>query len=230
MIEEPPLITIHPEQGRPTTEQIAELAQHPTGVLCDAMGGRGALPRDVKPVAPGRLPSRVAGAALTADCGAEDVLALLAALTEVQAGDVLVVSTQGWQGCASFGDRVCGMARNGGAAGIVSEGPARDLEGIVAAGLPAFCAGITPASPFNKGPGAVGGPVTIGGVRVDRGDAIVADADGVVVVPLAQVEAVIETAGRMAGLEAALDAEVREGLSAPGWVQELVSSDRTRRL
>lgn len=230
MIEEPPLLTIKAATGRPTPEQVAALAKHPTGVLCDAMGGQGALPRSIKPLAPGRLAQKAAGVALTVSPGPRDILALIAALTEVEAGDVIVMATGGWEDSAAFGDRVCGMARNGGAAAIVSDGPARDLDGIVAAGLPAFCAGLSPNSPYGNGPGAVGVPVVIGAVSISRGDVVVADADGVAIVPFARVDEIIARADATAELEAELDAKVAEGLSAPDAIRELVASDKVRRI
>ena len=57
-----------------------------------------------------------------------------------------------------------GMARNRGLAGLVTDGLVRDLPGILAVGLPVYCAGVTPNSPARNGPGTVGLPVVVGGV------------------------------------------------------------------
>jgi len=230
MIEEPPLLTIRARTRRPTAEQVAALAAYPTGMLADAMGGRGALPAEIAPLAPGELPDRMAGVALTCECGPADLLALSAALTEVRPGDVIVAATGGWRGGATFGDRVAGMAANGGAAGIVSDGLARDRAGLVGVGLPIFCAGLNPNSPFASGPGTVGLPVVIGDRTVESGDILVGDRDGVVVIPFAQVEALIARAAEVLDLETALDAKVATGLSAPDAMREPVAGPRVRRL
>lgn len=223
MIEEPPLLTIRRNPRRPTDAQISAFRDVPAGFVADAMGGGGALSREIRPLGEGRdLPCRAAGPALTADCGPADILATLAALAFIRPGDVVVAATAGHQGCAAAGDRVAGMMRNAGAAGLVTDGPVRDYDGLVAAGLPVWCNGLTPASPCSKGPGAVGLAVQIGGRQVESGDMIVADRDGVVVVPFARIDEVIARLGRIAELEAALDAKVAEGQKVPAAIAELL--------
>ncbi|WP_112321501.1 RraA family protein [Oceanibium sediminis] len=228
MIEEPPLLSILPRgrRNRPTVEQIDAFREVPTGFVADAMGGSGALDYRIKPL-PG-LAARLVGPALTCDSGPADLLALMGALSQVQAGDVIVHATGPWLGCATLGDRVCGMARNAGAAGIVTDGLARDLVGIQDVGLPLFCQGLSPNSPFSKGPGTIGQPVTVGGHPVASGDMIVADADGVVVVPFALIDTVIARLCEIAALEEALDAKVADGLTLPGAIADLLASDQVR--
>ncbi|MEO0914444.1 MAG: RraA family protein, partial [Pseudomonadota bacterium] len=216
MIEEPAKLRIRREMQRPTAAQVAGFQGVPSGFVVDAMMGAGALAAGIGPVGAGRdIPCVAAGPALTAGCGAGDILATLAALKFIAPGDVLVAAFDGFQGCAAAGDRVIGMARNCGAAGFVTDGPMRDYAGIVEVGLPAWCSGLTPASPFTNGPGTVGLPVQIGGQRVETGDMIVADRDGVVVVPFAEIDAVLHRLPEVSALEAALDAEVAAGLTVP---------------
>lgn len=230
MIEEPPLLTIKgaASRKRPTPAQIAGFADVPTGFLCDAMEGQGALPFEIKNL-PG-LPDRMVGPALTCHSGPEDIMGLMAALTELQKGDVLVNATGSWRGCAAMGDRVSGMARNGGAVGTVTDGLARDLAGIQDVGLPLYCAGLHPNSPFGKGPGTVGMPVLIAGHPVDSGDMVIADQDGVVVVPFARIDEVLERLETVRTLEAELDAKVEQGLKAPDAIVELTNGAQTRRI
>ena len=229
MIEEPPLLQIltAASRRRPTQDQIAAFRGVPTGNICDAMGGSGALDMAIKPL-PG-LPKTVCGPALTVDCGAADVLAIVAAMTEVQPGDILVQSVDGYQGCAALGDMVSGMAKNAGAAGIVSEGPVRDLAGIVELNLPVFATGINPNSPFGSGPGKVGHPIVVGGRPVASGDIVVGDGDGVVVIPFAQIDATIAALADVQAAEAALEARVKDGMAYSEDIAELVVSDRCKR-
>ena len=96
--------------------------------------------------------------------------------------------------------------------------------------MPLFCAGLNPNSPYCKGPGTVGLPIEIGGLRVESGDMIVADADGVVVVPFARIDEVIARVGEVAKLETALDAEVAAGLAIPDDVKALVGGPGVARV
>ena len=230
MIEEPPLLTVRGDRPRPTRAQLDALAGTPTGVLADAMDGRGALPASVRHASPTALPTRFCGPALTCLCGPADVLAVFGALAEVRPGDVMVAATGGWSGSAVIGDRVMGMLANAGGAGFVTDGLVRDLEGVVAVGLPVMCAGLSPNSPYAKGPGEIGLPVRLGDVPVDAGDVIVADDTGAVVVPFARLDEVIERARAVAALEAALDAEVAGGLTVPESVRELLAGGQVRRV
>jgi 4-hydroxy-4-methyl-2-oxoglutarate aldolase len=232
MIEEPALLTIATLESlnRPTQAQIDAFVGVATGFICDALNGRAALHRDIAPLAPGILPHHLCGPALTVHSGPDDVLALFAALTQVQAGDVIVNATDGWQGSAGCGDRVLGMAKNGGATGFVTDGMMRDFEGIVDVGLPVFSTGLTPNSPFSKGPGSVGLPIEIGGRTVASGDMIVGDRDGVVVVPFARIDEVIEVIAHVIQLESDLDAKVAGGLKFFPDTARLVQSDQTKRI
>lgn len=225
MIEEPPKLTIRKPGPRPDAALLAAFQGVPTGFVTDAMAGRGALSPAIKPLSP----ASIAGVALTAGNGAGDIMATLAALAYVAPGDVLVVATEAHMACAAIGDRVCGMAKNGGAVALVTDGCARDQDGIDAVGLPVWCAGITPNSPYTTGPGTVGLPVQIGGMQVDTGDVIVADRDGVVVVPK---DRIAETADRLAAvraLEESLDAEVAAGLAVTDGVKNWLTDGTTVR-
>lgn len=226
MIEEPPMLTVKRPARRPSAAQIAAFKGAPTGFVADAMFGTGAL-SGVSPIGDGRdLTCVAAGPALTVDCGAGDILGLVASLNFIQEGDVVVSAFAGYQGCAAAGDRVAGMMRNNGAVGFVTDGPMRDYEGVVAAGLPAWCSGLSPNSPVSTGPGYVGLPIRIGGAEVETGDMIVADRDGVVVVPFEDIDRVIAQLDTVRSLEAALDAEVEAGLKTPKAISELLASDK----
>jgi 4-hydroxy-4-methyl-2-oxoglutarate aldolase len=220
MIEEPPLLTIKSILRRPNDAQIAAFQGVPTGFVADALCG-GVLGREIQPIGDGRdIDCVAAGPALTADCGPADILATQAALNFIRRGDVVVAASAGHQGCATIGDRVAGMMKN--------DGPVRDYAGIVAAGLPVWCTGLTPASPYTKGPGWVGFPVQIGGQTVENGDMIVADRDGVVVVPFDRIDEIIVKVAHIAEAEAALDAKVAAGQKVSPKVADLLDSDQVR--
>lgn len=229
MIEEPPILSINGNTRRPGREQILAFQGVPTGFVVDALLGSGALSRSIQPVGDGRdLNCAVAGPALTANCGPADILATLAALQFIQTGDVVMSAFAAHQGCAAAGDRLVGMMKNCGAAGFVTDGPVRDYSGIVAAGLPVWCTGLTPASPYSAGPGSVGFAIQIGEQEVETGDMIIADRDGVVVVPFERIDETLASLERVKEAERELDAKVADGLKIPDSVAELLKSDQTK--
>lgn len=229
MIEEPPLLTIRKPTRRPTQAQIDAFAGVPTSVVSDALEGGGALASAIRHLDGGAtLPPTACGPALTAGCGAADLLALLGALKFIQPGDMVVAAFEDHRKCAIFGDRLAGMMKNAGAAGAVTDGPVRDLDGILPVGLPVWCAGLAPASPFSNGPGTIGLPVQIGGQSVDTGDMVIADRDGVVIVPFERIDAVAARAAEIISLERALEADISGGLTIPEDIAELLESDRIR--
>lgn len=228
MIEDPPPLSVKRSARRPTAEQIAAFHGVPTSFVVDAMDGAGALAAVIRPVGDGRdIACRAAGPALTVDNGPGDVLASQAAPEFVRPGDIVVATSAGHQGCASAGDSVIGTARNAGAAGFVTDGPLRDYAGIVAVGLPAWCTGLTPASPFSRGPGRIGHPIQIAGQQVETGDMVVADADGVVIVPFGRIATVLERLKTVFQLETERDAQVADGLRVPAKVRAILDSGQT---
>lgn len=229
MIEEPPRLTVARNLRRPTPAQIEAFQGVQSSFVADAMDGTGALDTDIGPIGEGRdIRCVAAGPALTADNGPADVLALFAAMHYLKPGDILVSAFGGHRGCAAAGDRVMGMLRNNGAAGFVTDGPVRDYEGIVAAGLPVWCNGLTPASPVSTGPGTVGLPIAIGGRTVATGDMVVADRDGVVVVPFEKIDAVIARLAEIKVLEARLDGEVAAGRKHFDHIAEMLNTSAVR--
>jgi 4-hydroxy-4-methyl-2-oxoglutarate aldolase len=166
------------------------------------MEGRGAVDWRIKPLDPAN--ANFIGSALTAHAYPADFFGVAGAAMEAQAGDVIMCTNEHYTGTAVVGDLAAGMMRNKGLAAFVTDGLARDRAGIVAAGLPLFAMGVSPNSPASTGPGQVGAPIMLGGVQVCSGDIVVGDADGVVVIPFAQADAVfirlraVETAAKAA--------------------------------
>ncbi len=227
MIEEPPKLTIKKPSRRPTATQINAFQQVPTGFVVDAMDGKGALHSNIKPIGNDQK-QHCAAPALTVDNRPGDILALFAALSFIQPGDFVVSAFCGYQGCAAFGDRVSGMIKNNQATAIVSDGPIRDVTGVIDVQLPVWCTGINPNSPVAQGPGSIGLPVQIGGIEVETGDMIIADIDGVVVVPFEKLDAVIERLEFIKKIETELDQEVADGLTQLPAIAELLESDQVR--
>ena len=127
--------------------------------------------------------TRLVGTALPIHTRAGDNLAIHRALDDAQPGDILVINGQGDLSRALIGDLIGEIMVNKGVLGAVIDGAVRDAETLAAQGLVVFARAATPAGPFKNGPGVIGAPVAVGGIVVSAGDVIVADADGVVLVP-----------------------------------------------
>jgi 4-hydroxy-4-methyl-2-oxoglutarate aldolase len=196
----------------------------PTGYVIDALGGRGGLDYRIKPLAPQSRP--LVGVAMTCHCGPADNLALFGAIATAQPGDILVAATDAFTATSVTGDLLLGMAKNRGILGLVTDGLVRDLVGVLGVGLPVYCAGVTPNSPARNGPGTVGRPVVMSGVAIAPGDIVLADNDGVVIVPRQDAETVIGKLVEVRAAEAALEAKVKAGLEVPDFVQAILNSDR----
>ena len=117
------------------------------------------------------------------------------AFDAVGPGEVLVIEARGEPGSATLGDVLAIRAHVRGAAGIVTDGGVRDAEAVAAVGLPVYCAGNHPAVLGRKHvPWDLDLTIACGGTTVQPGDVIVADADGVVVIPPALAEEVADAA------------------------------------
>ena len=229
MIENPPLIQIKKSssRNRPSIKQLANFKNVPTGFICDALNGYAALDTNIKPLpVPGKKVEHIVGPALTVFSGAADVLGMSIALSEIQPGDIVVNGVSGFQGTAAVGDRIAGMIKNNGGIGLITDGPMRDLEGIIETGLSCFCTGLNPNSPYNSGPAKIGYPTEIGNKTIHSGDIIVADSDGVTVVPFNKIDEVIEKLDKITELENAMDEKVKNGLKISQKALNYINSDQ----
>ena len=134
---------------------------------------------------------RLVGQARTVRCMVGDNSALHAALTLCRPGEVLVVDAGGFLGTAVWGGLMTEAARRKDVAGIIVDGAVRDRAEIVELMFPCFARGAVPAGPHKGFGGAIDGPISCGGVAVHPGDLIIADGDGVTVVPLARAESTL---------------------------------------
>jgi 4-hydroxy-4-methyl-2-oxoglutarate aldolase len=227
MLEDPPLLTIKKNFSRIPAEKLAPLKGAQTGHVIDAMFGRGAMDCAIKAVDPARV--HFMGTAFPVETGPSDNLAISAGVACAQEGDVIVASSDAFARTAVCGDIVAMLAKNVGCAAIVIDGMARDLVGLEGVGLPIFARGITPNSCVRSGPGKVGFPIVAGGVRIDAGDFVMGDQDGVVVVPRADLDRVIAAVAEIRKAEGELIAKIqRENLTTFPFMEELLASDRVR--
>ncbi|MGX1475665.1 UNVERIFIED_CONTAM: 4-hydroxy-4-methyl-2-oxoglutarate aldolase [Streptomyces canus] len=180
--------------------ETSEFADIPTTTLADLLGRDQVMDIGIRPLW-GPVP-RVAGPAFTVRCPPGDNLMLHAAIYRAPAGSVIVVES-GDLDYALAGGNVCAVAQRRGIAGFVADGLIRDLAEVREAGFPVFARGVVPIPAAKKAVAPLGGPVRCGGVRVEAGDVVVADEEGVVAVPAARRSDVLTAARAKLAHEAA---------------------------
>lgn len=193
---------------------VAEAARYALADLHEALGpvaGRMALmgPR-MRPLQQGR---RISGQAVTSYNFPGDNLMIHVALNVARKDQVLVLTNGGGHQGALWGDVACTFAVKKGVAAVVAAGAVRDVEAVRALGFPVWATAISPEHPEKRGPGAVNVPVVVDGVLVEPGDVIVADDDGVLCIPLAELNRTLDGARARADREAGIRDRINAGES-----------------
>lgn len=194
--------------SRIDVELLQALAELDTATVYESQGRLGAMAAYMKPVYPGM---RVVGTALPVWCQPGDNLAIHRAVAEAEPGDVLVVDGGGFVDGGYWGEVLTVAAQARGVAGLVIDGGVRDIQAIRCRGFPVFARGVSMRACVKEQPGRVGTPVVCGGVVVHRGDVILGDDDGVVVVSAGQVRAVLAKARERSQKEAVLMEQLQSG-------------------
>lgn len=138
--------------------------------------------------------SKIAGPAVTAFCESGDNLMMHRALRLAQPGDVLVVVCQSETSAAQWGDVATRYALHKGLAGVVVQGCVRDVDTVAALGFPVWATQVWPIHADKGKGGTVNLPVVCADVLVRPGDLVVADGDGVVVLPRQHAATVVAAA------------------------------------
>lgn len=173
--------------------------------LADARKSIRVIDAAIRPVNPGH---KLVGVARTVRCH-EDFLTVIKALDEAQAGEVLIIDTQGSRR-AVVGELFSLEAMRRGLAGIVVDGPVRDVRTLRQLELPVYARSFCPCSGTTRDLLETQEPVSCGGVVVNAGDIVVGDEDGIIVAGEAEIRALLESARETERKEAI----VRERMAA----------------
>ena len=139
------------------------------------------------------------------------------AIEAMEEGVICVADANGVTDAGIFGDILCARMAYRKVGALITDGVVRDMEGVLATGLPVWCAGAAaPASVAGLTFINWGEPVGCGGVAIFPGDAIVADGDGAVVIPQALLAEVVEAAVEQEAQESWIINEVNNGAALPG--------------
>jgi regulator of RNase E activity RraA len=135
-----------------------------------------------------------------------------AAIEAASAGDVLVIANDGRLDVSCWGGILTLAARRQGIGGVVIDGACRDIAESESAGLPVFGRAVVPVTARGRIVQlAMGEPVEFAGVTVREGDTVLADRNGVVFIPAAELERVVTLAERIVAREAAMASAVLAG-------------------
>lgn len=189
-------------------ETITRLQKFPTGTLCNADAKVRAMDAAVRQLFPD---ARLAGYAKTAKIAYGQNGAIHSAAREIQSGEVLVVDAGGSRDFGHFGDLLATCCHYRGCAGVVIDGSVRDTAELRKMKLPVFCVGTNPTRPSRTESGEINIDVLVGGVQISPGDIIVADEDGVVVIPEIMAECIIEEAGEVDRREEEMRKQILQG-------------------
>jgi 4-hydroxy-4-methyl-2-oxoglutarate aldolase len=183
--------------------EVDALAGYGVATVHEAIGRTGYLGPAIRPNQQG---ARIAGTALTVVCWPGDNLMIHAAVEQARPGDIIVITTTSPSSDGAFGELLATSLAAHGVRGLIMGAGLRDTRELREMGFPAWTAHVSAQGTVKETPGAVNVPVTLGGQTIRPGDAIVADDDGVCVVPRLDVaRASAASAARLAKEDANRD-------------------------
>lgn len=201
-------MTANADFPRPPAALLRELVGFGTATLHEAAGRIGALPGGIAPLADWM---GLAGAAFPVHAPAGDNLAIHRAMAVARPGDVLVVDHGGGLDFGPFGDVMGTACVAKGIAGLVIHGAIRDSAALIAMGFPVFATGRSIRGTDKRDPGRIAKPIRIGAVDIHPGDAVIGDADGVVILPAAILVDITAKARERETAEAGMRASLAQG-------------------
>ena len=196
---------------RPDPSLLQSFTGLGVATVYEAAGRIGSVDPGIKPLAPG---VRILGPAFTVICHPQDNLMLHKALQLAQPGDVLVASTGGHFHAGYWGGLMATSAMAKGIAGLAIDGCVRDSAEMVQMGFPVFSRGTCIRGTTKGVLGKINHPLLFGEVVVHPGDLVLGDDDGMVVIPQAEIEKVLEAAKRRVEAEKVKSEKLRKGISS----------------
>jgi len=202
----PPLIIRNIPRADPETNRV--LGELGVATVHEALGRIGLLEPAIRPIYP---QARAAGSAVTVLCPPGDNLMIHAALSVVQPGDVLVVTTTSPSVDGMFGDVLATSCQALGVAGLVLDAGVRDTAELEAMGFPVWARAVYSQGTIKAAAGSVNLPITCAGLTVRPGDIVIGDRDGVMIVPRVRAEDAATLGEQRRDKETAIKARLAKG-------------------
>jgi 4-hydroxy-4-methyl-2-oxoglutarate aldolase len=199
-------------------EQLSQLAALTTPGVSDALDKCG-IPGQCEGIMGLDRSFRLVGRAWTLRYGTvgEDPGSVGDYIDDLGSGQVVVLDNQGRRDATVWGDLLTTVAAGRRVAGTVIDGVCRDVDRSIELGYPIFSRGNWMRTGKDRvRVEEIGGPVSIGGIRVEPGDLVLGDGDGIVVIPAARAEAVIAAAVEIEDAERVIRDAITAGASLRG--------------
>lgn len=200
---------VHTTIDRPDPDDIASLSEFGVATVHEAMGRVGLMRPYLRPVYSG---AAMCGPAVTVLLQPGDNWMLHVAAEQIHDGDVVVAGCTTESTDGFFGELLATSMKARGAKGLVIDGGCRDTQELEDLGFPVFARSVHAKGTVKATLGSVNVPVVCANALVNPGDVIVADADGVVVVPRDRVKPVAEASRKREDREAEKRAEFEAGV------------------
>jgi 4-hydroxy-4-methyl-2-oxoglutarate aldolase len=187
---------------------VSELARLGSATVYEASGREGLVDLDLHQLIPG---SRAAGPARTVRCGQGDNLMVHAVMDRAQPGEVVVLTMPEPEPVALVGDLLVTQAKERGVAALLVDAAVRDTEDLRELGVPIWARWTRVKGATKTEVGAIDEPVEVGGATIRPGDAVVLDADGVVIVRQERVDEVLAASRQRLEQEAVKREKLQSG-------------------